>query len=127
MKLGGAAATNGDIATSVGAPIEKLASAKEFLTNYKAKGYKEAYEAYGGYAYDSTWAIIEAVKKATEGNGGKVPERAKVVEAMQGVSFEGVTGKVSFDEFGDTTNKQLTVYKVEGGAFKDVKSDTFGG
>ncbi|MEU3478616.1 branched-chain amino acid ABC transporter substrate-binding protein [Streptomyces sp. NPDC033754] len=127
VKLGGAAATNGDIATSVGAPIESLASAKDFLANYKAKGYKEAYEAYGGYAYDSTWAIIEAVKKATEGNGGKVPERAKVVEAMQGVSFEGVTGKVSFDEFGDTTNKQLTVYKVEGGAFKPVKSDTFGG
>ncbi|MFE1549179.1 branched-chain amino acid ABC transporter substrate-binding protein [Streptomyces sp. NPDC058718] len=127
VKLGGAAATNGDIATSVGAPIESLASAKDFLANYKAKGYKEAYEAYGGYAYDSTWAIIEAVKKATEGNGGKVPERVKVVEAMQGVSFEGVTGKVSFDEFGDTTNKQLTVYKVEGGAFKPVKSDTFGG
>ncbi|MFI9206717.1 branched-chain amino acid ABC transporter substrate-binding protein [Streptomyces sp. NPDC053253] len=127
VKLGGAAATNGDIATSVGSPIEELASAKEFLTNYKAKGYKEAYEAYGGYAYDSTWAIIEAVKKATEGNGGKVPERAKVVEAMQGVSFEGVTGKVSFDEFGDTTNKQLTVYKVEGGAFKPVESGTFGG
>ncbi|MBP2581420.1 branched-chain amino acid transport system substrate-binding protein [Streptomyces sp. PvR006] len=127
VKLGGAAATNGDIATSVGAPIESLDSAKEFLANYKAKGYKEAYEAYGGYAYDSTWAIIEAVKKATEGNGGKAPERAKVVEAMQGVSFEGVTGKVSFDEFGDTTNKQLTVYKVEGGAFKPVKSDTFGG
>ncbi|MET7753170.1 branched-chain amino acid ABC transporter substrate-binding protein [Streptomyces sp. NPDC005389] len=127
VKLGGAAATNGDIATSVGAPIESLASAKDFLANYKAKGYKEAYEAYGGYAYDSTWAIIEAVKKATEDNGGKAPERAKVVEAMQGVSFEGVTGKVSFDEFGDTTNKQLTVYKVEGGAFKPVKSDTFGG
>nr|WP_055603622.1 branched-chain amino acid ABC transporter substrate-binding protein [Streptomyces aureus] len=127
VKLGGAAATNGDIATSVGAPIESLDSAKEFLANYKAKGYKEAYEAYGGYAYDSTWAIIEAVKKAAEGNGGKAPERAKVVEAMQGVSFEGVTGKVSFDEFGDTTNKQLTVYKVEGGAFKPVKSDTFGG
>ncbi|MFD8642963.1 branched-chain amino acid ABC transporter substrate-binding protein [Streptomyces zaomyceticus] len=127
VKLGGAAATNGDIATSVGAPIESLDSAKEFLANYKAKGYKEAYEAYGGYAYDSTWAIIEAVKKATEGNGGKAPERAKVVEAMQSVSFEGVTGKVSFDEFGDTTNKQLTVYKVEGGAFKPVKSDTFGG
>ncbi|KQX53462.1 MULTISPECIES: branched-chain amino acid ABC transporter substrate-binding protein [unclassified Streptomyces] len=127
VKLAGATAAEGDIATSVGSPIESLPSAKEFLANYKAKGYKEAYEAYGGYAYDSTWAVIEAVKKATEGNGGKVPERAKVVEAMQGVSFEGVTGKVSFDEFGDTTNKQLTVYKVEGGAYKPVESGTFGG
>ncbi|MFF6792380.1 branched-chain amino acid transport system substrate-binding protein [Streptomyces filamentosus] len=128
VKLAGAAAAEGDIATSVGAPIETLPSAKEFLANYKAGGYKEAYEAYGGYSYDSTWAIIEAVKKAVDGNGGKLPDdaRAKVTEALQGVSFEGVTGKVSFDEFGDTTNKQLTVYKVEGGAYKPVKSDTFG-
>ncbi|MFF0476074.1 branched-chain amino acid ABC transporter substrate-binding protein [Streptomyces sp. NPDC004284] len=127
VKLASPASAEGDIATSVGAPIEELASAKEFLANYKAENYKEAYEAYGGYAYDSTWAIIEAVKKAVEGNGGKLPERAKVVEAMQGVSFEGVTGSVAFDEFGDTTNKQLTVYKVTGGAYKPVKSGTFGG
>jgi hypothetical protein len=26
-----------------------------------------------------------------------------------------VTGKVAFDEFGDTTSKVLTVYKVDGG------------
>ncbi|MFI9120797.1 ABC transporter substrate-binding protein [Streptomyces bikiniensis] len=129
VKLAGAAAAEGDFATSVGAPIEQLPSAKEFLANYKAENYKETFEAYGGYSYDSTWAIIEAVKKVVDGNGGKLPDgaRAKVVEALQGVSFEGVTGKVSFDEFGDTTNKQLTVYKVEGGAFKPVKSGTFGG
>ncbi len=128
VKLAGAAAAEGDIATSVGAPIETLASAKEFLANYKAENYKEAYEAYGGYSYDSTWALIEAVKKVVEGNGGKLPEdaRAKVVEAVQGVSFDGVTGKVSFDEFGDTTNKQLTVYQVKNGAHAPVKSDTFG-
>ncbi|MEU9853053.1 branched-chain amino acid ABC transporter substrate-binding protein, partial [Streptomyces sp. NPDC047974] len=82
----------------------------------------------GGYSYDSTWALIEAVKKVVDGNGGKLPEdaRAKVVEAVQGVSFDGVTGKVAFDEFGDTTNKQLTVYQVKNGAHTPVKSDTFG-
>ncbi|MEU2503942.1 branched-chain amino acid ABC transporter substrate-binding protein [Streptomyces sp. NPDC007863] len=128
VKLAGAAAAEGDFATSVGAPIETLASAKEFLANYKAENYKEAYEAYGGYSYDSTWALIEAVKKVVDGNGGKLPEdaRAKVVEAVQGVSFDGVTGKVAFDEFGDTTNKQLTVYQVKNGAHTPVKSDTFG-
>ena len=40
------------------------------------------------------------------------------------VSFDGVTGKVSFDEFGDTTNKQLTVYEVKGGDWAAVKSGT---
>ncbi|MFI1012246.1 branched-chain amino acid ABC transporter substrate-binding protein [Streptomyces sp. NPDC020965] len=119
----------GDLATSVGAPVETLPSAKEFVANYKKAGYKEAYEAYGGYSYDSAWSIIEAIKKVVDGNDGKLPDdaRAKVLEAMSGVSFEGVTGKVSFDEFGDATNKQLTVYKYEGTAWKAVKSGTFAG
>ncbi|MEU0911581.1 branched-chain amino acid ABC transporter substrate-binding protein [Streptomyces althioticus] len=128
VKLAGAAGT-GDLATSVGAPVESLPSAKEFVANYEAEGYKEAYEAYGGYSYDSAWAIIEAVKKVVEDNDGKLPDdaRAKVVDAMQDVSFDGVTGKVSFDEFGDATNKQLTVYTVKDGDWATVKSGTFTG
>ncbi|MFG2342874.1 branched-chain amino acid ABC transporter substrate-binding protein [Streptomyces phaeochromogenes] len=128
IKLAGASGT-GDLATSVGAPVEDLPSAKEFVASYKAAGYKEAYEAYGGYSYDSAWAIIEAVKKVVEDNDGKLPDdaRAKVTEAMQGVTFDGVTGKVAFDEFGDATNKQLTVYSVEGGTWKPVKSGTYTG
>ncbi|MFH8975611.1 branched-chain amino acid ABC transporter substrate-binding protein [Streptomyces sp. NPDC017890] len=128
IKLAGSAST-GDLATSVGAPVEELASAKKFVADYKTEGYKEDYAAYGGYSYDSAWAIIEAVKKVVEDNDGKLPDdaRAKVTEAMQNVSFDGVTGKVSFDEFGDATNKQLTVYSVENGAFKAVKSGTYTG
>ncbi|KES04712.1 branched-chain amino acid ABC transporter substrate-binding protein [Streptomyces toyocaensis] len=128
IKLAGAAGT-GDLATSVGAPVEELPSAKEFVANYKDAGYKEAFEAYGGYSYDSAWAIIEAVKKVVDDNGGKLPDdaRAKVVDAMQNVSFDGVTGKVSFDEFGDATNKQLTVYSVKDGNWATVKSGTFTG
>ncbi|MER5994703.1 branched-chain amino acid ABC transporter substrate-binding protein [Streptomyces viridosporus] len=128
IKLAGAAGT-GDLATSVGAPVEDLPSAKEFVANYEKAGYKEAYEAYGGYSYDSAWAIIEAVKKVVEDNDGKLPDdaRAKVVDAMQNVSFDGVTGKVSFDEFGDATNKQLTVYSIKDGDWGTVKSGTFTG
>ncbi|SPF00820.1 Leucine-, isoleucine-, valine-, threonine-, and alanine-binding protein precursor [Streptomyces sp. MA5143a] len=128
IKLAGASG-KGDLATSVGAPVEELPSAKEFVANYKAAGYKEAFEAYGGYSYDSAWAIIEAVKKVVEDNNGKLPSdaRAKVTAAMQNVSFDGVTGKVSFDEYGDATNKQLTVYAVENGAWKAVKSGTYTG
>ncbi|MER6977541.1 branched-chain amino acid ABC transporter substrate-binding protein [Streptomyces carpinensis] len=127
-KLAGPDST-GDLATSVGAPVETLPSAKQFVADYKAAGYKDEYSAYGGYSYDSAWAIIEAVKKVVDDNGGKLPSdaRAKVTEAMQNVSFDGVTGKVSFDEYGDATNKQLTVYAVKNGAFTPVKSGTFTG
>ncbi|MFB7027355.1 MULTISPECIES: branched-chain amino acid ABC transporter substrate-binding protein [unclassified Streptomyces] len=122
-----AEANDGDLATSIGYPVEKLDTAKKFIADYNAGGYKDPYAAYGGYSYDAGWAVIQAVKAVVAANSGKLPSdaRAKVTEALGKVSFDGVTGKVSFDEFGDTTNKQLTVYKVEGGKWIDVKSDTF--
>jgi len=123
IKLSGAEGV-GDLATSVGAPIDTLPSAKEFVANYEKAGYKEPFEAYGGYSYDAAWSIIEAVKAVVDANDGKLPSdaRAKVAEAVGKVDFEGVTGKVSFDEFGDTTNKQLTVYEYKDGAWAAVKS-----
>ncbi|MFJ8665920.1 branched-chain amino acid ABC transporter substrate-binding protein [Streptomyces sp. NPDC093600] len=120
-------ANDGDLATSVGFPVEKLPTAKKFIADYNAAGYKDPYAAYGGYSYDAAWSIIQAVKAVVAANNGKLPDdaRAKVTEAMSKVSFEGVTGKVSFDQYGDTTNKQLTVYQVKNGAWTDVKSETF--
>ncbi|MDQ1011430.1 branched-chain amino acid ABC transporter substrate-binding protein [Streptomyces sp. NPDC002867] len=120
-------ANDGDLATSVGYPVEKLPTAKKFIEDYNAGGYKDPYAAYGGYSYDAAWSIIQAVKAVVAANDGKVPAdaRKKVTEAMSKVSFDGVTGKVSFDEFGDTTNKQLTVYAVKDGKWTDVKSATF--
>ncbi|MFE9254544.1 branched-chain amino acid ABC transporter substrate-binding protein [Streptomyces sp. NPDC006879] len=119
----------GDLATSIGAPVEKLETAKKFVADYTAENYKDPYAAYGGYSYDAGWAIIQAVKAVAAANDGKLPDdaRAKVTEALGKVAFDGVTGKVAFDEYGDTTNKQLTVYKVEGGVWKDVKSGTYEG
>lgn len=109
----------GDLATSVGKPVEQLDSAKEFIKNYEAAGYEDDYEAYGGLTYDATWAIIEAVKLAVEGNDGKVPSdgRKAVLDAMAKVKFEGVTGPISFDEFGDTTNTMMTAYKIKNNAW----------
>ncbi|MFJ6795861.1 branched-chain amino acid ABC transporter substrate-binding protein [Streptomyces sp. NPDC091268] len=121
-------ANEGDLSTSIGYPVEKLDTAKKFIADYAAGGYKDPYAAYGGYSYDAGWSVIQAVKAVVAANNGKLPAdgaRAAVVAALAKVSFEGVTGKVSFDQYGDTTNKQLTVYKVEGGKWIDVKSDTF--
>ncbi|WP_406500347.1 branched-chain amino acid ABC transporter substrate-binding protein [Streptomyces sp. NBC_00846] len=117
----------GDIATSVGKPVEELDSAKKFITDYKTAGYKDAYEAYGGGTYDATWSIIEAVKIAVADNNGKLPDnaRVKVLEAMSKVKFDGVTGPVSFDEFGDTTNTMMTAYQVDGGKWTSKLSEVY--
>ncbi|WP_406132090.1 branched-chain amino acid ABC transporter substrate-binding protein [Streptomyces sp. NBC_00989] len=124
-------AAEGDLATSVGVPVDTLPAAKAFISTYKAKGYKGDYGAYGGYSYDAASAIIKAVKAVKDANDGKLPDsndlRSKVVDAVQKSDFEGITGKVSFDEYGDTGNKQLTVYQVTNGAWKAVKTGTFTG
>ena len=120
------ASANGDLATSVGAPPEKLDSAKAFIEDYTAAKYSEPYSAYGPQAYDAANVIIEALAKVLEDKDTiDDATRMEIIEAIQDTDLSGVTGDVSFDEFGDTTTRLLTVYKVEGGAWKDVESGEF--
>ncbi|WP_191877428.1 branched-chain amino acid ABC transporter substrate-binding protein [Streptomyces filipinensis] len=117
-------ASEGDLVTSIGVPVDTLPAAKDFVATYKAKKYPGDYGTYGSYAYDATTAIIKAVGQVVK--DGKVPSdaRSQVVDAVQKTSFDGISGKISFDEYGDTTNKQLTVYQVTNGVWKSVKSGT---
>jgi len=119
MKLGG---TDGDLATSVGAPVETLASAKAFLDGYKAGGYTDGYSAYGAYAYDAANSIIAALKTSLASAADAKSARAGTITAMSSVAFEGATGKVAFDQYGDSVSRVLTVYKVSGGAWKAEKT-----
>ena len=123
IKTAGKAA-EGDLATSIGVPVDTLPAAKDFVATYKAKKYPGDYGTYGSYAYDAATAIIKAVGQVVK--DGKIPSdaRAQIVDAVQKTSFDGISGKISFDEYGDTTNKQLTVYQVKNGVWKSVKSGT---
>ena len=64
-----------------------------------------------------------------ETKAGKVEYRVDktgVIHSPVGkVSFDGVTGKVAFDQYGDTTSKVLTVYKVAGGKWATVETKDF--
>ena len=124
IKLAGNNA-GGDLATSVGAPIDSLDSAQDFVSAYDAAGYKDGYEAYGAYAYDAANAIIEALKTSLADAESAEAAREATVEAMSGVSFDGVTGAVAFDEYGDTTSRVLTVYEVDGEAWAPVNTEEF--
>ncbi|HSU34675.1 MAG TPA: branched-chain amino acid ABC transporter substrate-binding protein [Propionibacteriaceae bacterium] len=117
--------SEGDLATSVGAPTESLASAKAFVDAYTAAGYKDPYGAYGGYSYDAANAIINALKVSLASASDAKSARQPTVDAMANVAFDGATGKVAFDEFGDTTTKVLTTYKVEGGKWAADETEEF--
>ncbi|HET9020862.1 MAG TPA: branched-chain amino acid ABC transporter substrate-binding protein [Ornithinibacter sp.] len=124
MSLAGATA-DGDLATSVGAPTETLPSAKAFVDAYNAGGYADPYEAYGAYSYDAANAIIAALKTSLASADSAEAARQATVDAMSKVSFDGVTGKVAFDEFGDTTTRVLTVYGVKDGKWAAVNTEEF--
>ncbi|MFE5967005.1 bifunctional serine/threonine-protein kinase/ABC transporter substrate-binding protein [Streptomyces sp. NPDC056463] len=116
----------GDLATNIGLPAEESRAGRDFLTRYEKADYPEPAGWYGPYAYDATWALIEAVKDVVTANGGTLPDnaRAKLPQAVAGLAFDGVTGRVAFDQHGDTVNRALTVYAVNGGGWKPVTSGT---
>jgi len=124
IDLAGANATN-DLSTSVGAPTDSTPAGKKFLSEYQAAGYADPSAAYGGYSYDAATAIITAMKATLASASDVKSAREATTAAVGKVSFDGVTGKVAFDEFGDTTSKILTVYKVTGAKWAADKTDEF--
>lgn len=121
VDIAGAANAEGDFATSVGLPLEDQPKGQDFKSAFEAKFSGQAIEAYDTYAYDAAMVIIEAAKKvAAEMGADKVATPAgkkAIIAAVAATDYDGVTGKVSFDEFGDTTNKAITAYVVKDGKF----------
>jgi branched-chain amino acid transport system substrate-binding protein len=115
----------GDLATSVGAPTDQLAAGKKFLADYAAAGYKDPAAAYGAYSFDAANAIINALKVSLKDAKDVASARQATIDALGKVSFEGVTGQVAFDQYGDSTSRVLTVYKVVSGAWAPVSTEAF--
>lgn len=124
IQLGGSTST-GDLATSVGAPTDQLAAGKTFLADYAKAGYKEPAAAYGAYSYDAANAIINALKVSLKDAKDVASARQATIDALGKVSFDGVTGKVAFDQYGDSTSRVLTVYKVVAGKWSPVNTEAF--
>jgi branched-chain amino acid transport system substrate-binding protein len=118
--------SDGDLGTQVGAPASELPEAAKFNSAYEAAGFKDAAGPYGPLSYDSANVLIAALAKALPGKDSVEAARADILKALQETSgFQGLTGTHSFDQFGDTSNKVFTVYKVEGKEWKDVFTGQF--
>lgn len=117
--------SNGDLATSVGAPPSELPSAAAFIEAYEAGGFAEPYAAYGSMSYDAANAIIEALKVVLPTATDAKSARPAIIEATNSVAFDGASGRVEFDEFGDTITRTITVYKVVDGEWATEKIVNF--
>jgi branched-chain amino acid transport system substrate-binding protein len=125
IQLAGAKTSTGDLATNVGAPTDSLPAGKKFLADYAAAGYKDPAAAYGAYSFDAANAIINALKVSLKGAKDVASVRQATIDAMGKTDFTGVTGKVSFDKFGDATTRVLSVYKVTAGKWDPVNTAVF--
>lgn len=97
--------------SSVSTDVTK--SNKEWADQYQAK-FGKSVENYSAYAYDSMNVILNAVKNAIEANGGKLPTREQVRDAVRATTdFEGIATKVSFDDKGDNEFAKVFIYKFE--------------
>jgi branched-chain amino acid transport system substrate-binding protein len=116
----------GDMASNFGAPTEKLPDAKAFIDAYKAANYKEGYDSYGALSYDAANILVGALVKVLPSASDVAGVRGQILQALQATKdYKGVTGTTTFDQFGDTSNKVLTVYKVEDKAWKDAYTNTY--
>jgi branched-chain amino acid transport system substrate-binding protein len=112
----GAANLTNCYATIVGAdPSQMTGVGAEFVKKYQAK-YGKMPEAFAAYGYEAGRVVLEAIRKV-----GKKDRKAILEACLATKDFDkGVVGKWSFDADGDTTLKQLTISKIEGGDFKPV-------
>ncbi|MCG6876019.1 MAG: branched-chain amino acid ABC transporter substrate-binding protein [Betaproteobacteria bacterium] len=117
IKLAGDAA-EGFICSIPGAPVDKLAKGEEFKKRYKEK-FGTDVQIYSPNAYDAVMVIVEAMKKANSADPAKfLPEISKV-------SYDGITGKITFDEKGDLNSGAITMYEAKDGKLEAVT--TLGG
>lgn len=106
IELAGADA-EGAIASIPGLPLDKMPKGADFKQKFEAR-YGQI-QLYAPYAYDAAYVMVEAMKRADSTDPAKyLPELGKT-------SYEGVTGKVSFDGKGDLTSGPITLYQVKDG------------
>ena len=110
----------GIYASVAGLPFDKLnASGQKFLTDYEAK-YGKLTEPYAIYGYEAMNVLLAALENVCAA-GGNPADRATVTKAVFAIKdFNGVLGTWSFDENGDTTLSDMSIYQVKSGAYTAV-------
>jgi branched-chain amino acid transport system substrate-binding protein len=108
---------------SVAAPdTSQLTSgvAASFVSAYKSTYPSADLTPYAAMSYDATMIEINAIKNVIA--SGKQVTREAVRAAVQSISYDGVTGHITFDQNGDNAGtKVFSIYGVQNGAWAFVK------
>jgi branched-chain amino acid transport system substrate-binding protein len=96
--------------TSVAGPASAYPAAAQFAADYEAK-FGAPPEPFAAQAYDAMGVCLTAIANAGEAAGG-TPTRTQVAEAIRALTYEGITGTLSFDDIGDLPVAQYFIIKV---------------
>ncbi|AVR98283.1 branched-chain amino acid ABC transporter substrate-binding protein [Pseudoduganella armeniaca] len=109
-RLAGTAAADGVVtcAEAGGVPPELQKNMDDFRARYK-KQYNQEVQLYAPYVYDSVMTMAQAMQDA----GSSDPK--KYLPFLAKVKYQGVTGLITFDEFGDIRDGALTLFTYQGG------------
>jgi branched-chain amino acid transport system substrate-binding protein len=79
-----------------------------FVSRYK-KEFNSEIQMYGPYVYDAVMTMATAMQNA------KSADPAKYLPELRKIKYQGVTGLIQFDNFGDLKDGALTLYTFKGG------------
>lgn len=108
----------GCVVTKPGIALSKAPMGQDFVAAYEAAGFSEPFGAYGPYAYDAAQVILDALKAVG-------PDSAALIDAVAGITSEGLFGTTTFNSFGQTENVAVTVYVVDDGKWVDYDSSAY--
>jgi branched-chain amino acid transport system substrate-binding protein len=98
--------------TTTAGPLSLFPKAGQFITDYEAR-FGEQVQPYAAEGFDSMNICLNGIAAAVEANGGALPSRAQVTEAVRATAdYDGITGIKTFNEIGDLTVAQYFVKQV---------------
>jgi branched-chain amino acid transport system substrate-binding protein len=104
---------DGVVALEPGLDVESMPGGKAFKKEYEDR-FKIPVEVHSPFAYDGVGILVQAIKDT----GSLDP--AKLVEEIHKISYQGVTGTLSYDAEGNIKDPVFTIYEVVEGAWKPV-------
>ena len=114
--------------TVAAADANQNPDAKATIDAFKARFTKK--EDIGSYTFpamDCANILIDAIGRAIDANGGKMPTREQVVKAVSETkAFKGTTGTYTFDKNGDPTSPTMAVFQTKGSPLEWVFVKQFG-
>jgi branched-chain amino acid transport system substrate-binding protein len=110
LKGAGFPSAEGLYATIAAPNLLENPDAKPWVERF-VKKYGQQPENYSITAYDAALVILDAVKRVAE--SGKEVNRGNVRDAIQTSKAKTLQGVVSFDDNGDITNREVSVFQIK--------------